>query len=160
MRTIRVSTILLGIALLVLSMLTACNGPGPIVEGVVDHKTVTGEIESTSYTILTNKPSSDDGLWIIVKDNDYEEFFRNQDRDAVINKSVEDEMSLKYDLINYLVSIRMTSQNNVNKLDIGDTLAYFVNRDDFNKVKIDDEVRFEVSKSVFSAIERFLEAEN
>ena len=160
MRTIRVSTILLGSALLVLSMLTACNGPGPIVEGVVDHKTVTGEIENTSYTILTNKPSSDDGLWIIVKDNDYEEFFRNQDRDAVINKSVEDEMNLKYDLINYLVSIRLTSQDNVNKLDIGDTLAYFVNRDDFNKVKIDDEVRFEVSKSVFSAIERFLEAEN
>ena len=160
MRTIRVSTILLGSMLLVLSMLTACNGPGPIVKGVVDHKTVTGEMENTSYTILSHKPSSDDGLWIIVKDNDYEEFFRNQDRDAVINKSVEDEMSLKYDLINYLVSIRLTSQDNVNKLDIGDTLAYFVNRDDFNKVKIDDEVRFEVSKSVISAIERFLEAEN
>jgi len=95
-----------------------------------------------------------------VKDNDYEEFFRNQDRDAVINKSVEDEMNLKYDLINYLVSIRLTSQDTVNKLDIGDTLAYFVNGDDFNKVKIDDEVRFEVSKSVLSTIERFLEAEN
>jgi hypothetical protein len=147
MRIMGVSTILLGSALLVLSMLTACNGHGPIVEGVVDHKTVTGEIENTSYTILTNRPSSDDGLWIIVKDNDYEEFFRNQDRDAVINKSVEDEMNLKYDRINYLVSIRLTSQDTVNKLDIGDTLAYFVNGDDFNKVKIDDEVRFEVSKS-------------
>ena len=69
-------------------------------------------------------------------------------------------MNLKYDRINYLVSIRLTSQDTVNKLDIGDTLAYFVNGDDFNKVKIDDEVRFEVSKSGFTTIERFLEAEN
>lgn len=160
MRIMGVSTILLGSALLLLGILTACTGPGPIVEGVVDHKTVTGEIENISYTILTNRPRSDDRLWIIVQDNDYKEFFLEEDRDAVINKSVEYEMSLKYDMIHYLVSIRLTSQDNVNKLNIGDTLAYFVNRDDFNKVKIDDEVRFEVSKSVFSAIERFLEAEN
>jgi hypothetical protein len=160
MRIMGVSTILLGSVLLLLGILIACTGPGPIVEGVVGHKAVTGVIESTSYTILTNWPGSDSRPWIRVKDSDFEEFFSKQDRDAVINKSVEDEMSLKYDPINYLVSIILTSQDTVNKLDIGDASMYFVSRDDFNKVKIDDEVRFEVSKSGFTTIERFLEAEN
>ncbi|UCG82818.1 MAG: hypothetical protein JSW38_11640, partial [Dehalococcoidia bacterium] len=85
MKIMGVSTILLGSALLVLGILTACTGPGPIVEGVVSHKTVTGEIENTCcYTILTNWPGSDIRPWIRVKDSDYEEFFRKQDRDAVI----------------------------------------------------------------------------
>ena len=156
MRIMGVSTILLGSALLLLGILTACTGPGPIVEGVVDHKTVTGEIENTSYIILINRPA-DDGPWITVEDNEYEEFFLKEDRDAVINKSVEDEMKVKYNTINYLVSIRLTSKDTVNNLEAGDTLAYFVNRDDFNKVKIDDEVRFEVSKSAPVTIENFLE---
>jgi len=156
MRITRIAMVLLMGILLVASILAGCIKPGPIVEGVVDHKSVTGVKDDTSYTILLNRPS-DEGPWILVEDKDYEEFFSEEDRHAVINKSLEDEMKTKYSSINYLVSVRLNSEDTVNNLKEGDTLAYFVNRDDFNKVKIEDEVKFEVSRSAIATIERFLE---
>lgn len=77
-------------------------------------------------------------------------FSPEEDRDASINKSLEDEMKTKYSTIYYLVSIRVDSKDPVNHLEEGDTLAYFVSRDDFNRVKIEDKVEYEVSTSALS----------
>jgi len=123
-----------------------------IVEGIVDHKAVTGIKVDTSYDVLLNAP------WgIIIKDKDYARFFSEKDRNAFINKSLEDEMKTEYSEINYLVSIRVSSKDPVNGLEKGATLAYFVSRDDFNKLRIGDKVKYEVARFQAATIKRLLQ---
>ena len=122
-----------------------------IVEGIVDHKAVTGMKGDTVYTILLNTP------WgIMIDDKEYEKFFSEKDRNAFINKSLEDKMKTDYSEINYFVSIRVSSKDPVNSLEKGETLAYFVSRDDFNKLTIDDKVKYEVARFQTATIRRLL----
>ena len=123
-----------------------------VVEGIVDHKGVTGVKDGTLYTILLN---ADWG--IRVEDEDYEKFFSDEDRNAFIDKSLEDTMKTEYSEINYLVSIRVSSEDPVNNLEEGETLAYFVSRDDFNMLRIGDEVKYEVERFQTATIKRLLE---
>jgi len=112
-----------------------------IVEGAVDHKAVTGTKDTTTYSILLNTDSG-----ILVKDEDYQDWFSEVDRNAFVNSSLEDRMKTEYFEIYYLVSIRVSTGDPVNSLEEGETLAYFVSRDDFNRAKIGDGVRFEVER--------------
>jgi len=122
-----------------------------IAEGVVDHKAVTGEKDGTSYSILLNTPEG-----IIIKDENYEQFFSEKDRNAIINKTLEDKMKTEYSEINYLVSIRVTSKDPINNLEENETLAYFVSRDDFNALKAGDKVTYEVERFQTATIKRLL----
>lgn len=123
-----------------------------VVEGVLDHKAVTGVKDGTSYTILLNAD------WeISVKDEDYEKFFSENDRNAFINKSIEDEMKVEYSEINYLVSIRVSSRDPVNKIEEGETLAYFATRDNFNDLWIGDKVRYKVARFKTATIKGLVE---
>ena len=112
-----------------------------IVEGAVDHKAVTGTKDTTIYSILLNTDSG-----IVVKDEDFEDWFSEVDENAFVNSSLEGRMRTEYSEAYYLVSIRVSTGDPVNSLEEGETLAYFVSRDDFNRVKIGDGVRFEVER--------------
>ncbi len=115
----------------------------PVIEvGTVDHKAVTGVKAFKSHTILLY---TSDG--IIIKDWNYKKFF--SDRDVIINKSLEDEMQTDYSDINYLISIRSFVRNQ--------TLAYFVSRDDFNKLRTGMTVQFEIEGFERDRIKRLLE---
>ena len=118
-----------------------------IVEGVVDHKAVTGTKDGTIYSILLNTDSG-----IVVKDEDYEDWFSEVDKNAFVDSSLEGRMRTGYSEVYYLVSIRVSTGDPVNSLEEGETLAYFVSRDGFNRVKIGDGVRFEVDRFQAAAI--------
>ena len=145
------------LALLIVPYLLVYKLPSSpiVIEGIVDHKVITGMNGDTSYTILLNRPA-DNGSWIIVKDKDYERFFKGE-KNAFITKSIENEMK-KYSDIKYLVSIRLDSRDPINGVGKGGTLAYFVSRDEFNRVKIGDKVKFEVSREK-CLIKRILQIE-
>jgi len=122
-----------------------------IVEGVVDHKGITGEKDGTTYSILLNTPEG-----IIVEDENYAQFFSEKDRDAFINETLDYKMKTEYSEINYLVSIRVTSRDPINNLEENQTLAYFVSRENFNALKIDDKVTYEVGRFQTATIKQVL----
>ena len=93
-------------------------------EGVVDHKTITGARDSMSYTIVT---ITDTG--IIVKDEEFNEDFESS---TTINETLAHRLDSWYDEIHYLISVRTGDE----------TIAYFVSREDFNKVDIGGRIRF------------------
>jgi hypothetical protein len=103
-------------------------------EGIVDHKAITGTRGSTSYTITT---VTDTG--INVNDPDFAEDLKD-------STTVDDDLAYRldsmYDEINYIVSIRTG----------GETMAYFVTREDYNKVGIGDDIRYEILKFKTTAI--------
>ena len=122
-----------------------------IVEGIVDHKGITGEKDGTTYSILLNTPER-----ITFKDEDYGQFFSEKDRDAVINETLDYNMKTEYSEINYLVSIRVTSRDPINNLQENQTLAYFVSREDFNALKIGDKVTYKVERFQTATIKQLL----
>jgi len=113
-------------------------------EGVVLQKAVTGIKDDTSHTILVNRPI-DNGSWIIVKDSDYN-FFSKQDRNVFITKAMEDEMRKKYSAVRYIVSLRLETGDLINGIAKGEASAYFVSREDFNRMKIGDRVKIKISR--------------
>jgi len=117
---------------------------------------VTGVKGDTSYTILLNWPT--DGSWIIVKDKEYEKFFMGE-KNAFVSKSTENEIRKKYPDIKYIVSIKLDSKDLVNGIDKGEAITYFVSRDEFNKMKIGDKVKFEVLRSRKYMIKRLIQIE-
>ncbi len=145
--------------MLILYLLISClpaYKSSVIVEGFVDHKIVTGVKGDTSYTILLNWPT--DGSWIIVKDKEYEKFFMGE-KNAFVSKSTENEIRKKYPDIKYIVSIKLDSKDLVNGIDKGEAITYFVSRDEFNKMKIGDKVKFEVLRSRKYMIKRLIQIE-
>jgi len=134
-------------SILILVVVIACSlvyksASSPIiVEGTVDHKVITGLKGDTSYTILVNR-MIDNRSWILLKDKSYGEFFPKKDNNTFISKSLEDKMKSEYSDIKYLVSIRLDSRDPINGIDKGEALAYFVSKEDFNKKKIGDKVKY------------------
>lgn len=99
------------------------------VEGVVDHKAITGEKGNAVYTILV---VTDTG--IIVKNiGDHGRYFLNS---TIVDESLENEIRSEYVDIKYVVSVRTEHE----------TMAYFVSREDFHKVDVGDVVKYEVSR--------------
>ncbi len=124
--------------------LVACGG-GDAVEGVVDHKTVTGVINDTSYTILRNQQINDPDqpmseALILVEDQDYSNFFSSDDQDMTITESLEQQLRLKYVQINYIVHVSAASSE-------GGTQSYLASREIFNAAKVSRQVKFETSGS-------------
>ena len=115
-----------------------------VVEGVVEWKGITGVKDNTHTTILINRPS--DGKYqIFVRDKNYEGFFPDIGN-ADVNKSLEDKLKADYSNVNYYVEITVNSSDPVNELEKGNTCGYYVSREDFNKVQIWDDVRYDVSR--------------
>lgn len=128
-----------------------------IVEGVVGHKAVEGIKGNTHSTILVSTATMNFNSEVLVLDKDYDKFFPDKG-DMFINKSLEDEMETKYDKIEYFVSIRVSSRDPVNGVEKGECNIYSVDRSEFNKVKVWDKVKYEVSRwSELPTIEKFVD---
>ena len=129
-----------------------------IVEGVVEWKGITGVKDNTHSTIITNRPS--DGKYrILVRDKNYEGFFRDIGN-AEVNKSLEDKLKADYSNLNYYVEITVDSRDPVNNLEKGCAYGYSVSREDFNRVQVWDKVKYEVSRwSELPRIKKFLEVD-
>ena len=128
-----------------------------IVEGVVGHKAVEGIKGDTHSTILVSTATMNLNSEVLVLDKDYEKFFPEKG-DVFINKSLEDEMETKYDKIRYFVSVSASSRDPVNGIEKGECNSYAVDRSEFNKVQVWDEVKYEVSRwSEISTIEKFVD---
>ena len=131
-----IAKLMLFIAATTLLFLLACQTED-IVEGVVDHKAVTGIQDDTTYTILLNRPG-DGTPWILVKDKDYDDYFATEDENAIISESLEQYIREKYSEVNYWVNVRLPSTGE-------GTQPYRASREIFNKMKVDSKVRFETS---------------
>jgi hypothetical protein len=127
-----------------------------IVEGVVEWKGITGVKDNTHTTILINRPI-DGEYQNLVKDKNYEGFFPDIGN-VDVNKPVEDKLKADYLNINYCIGITVNSGDPMNELEKGNTCGYYVSREDFNKVQVWDEVKYEVSRwSEIPTIEKFVD---
>ena len=128
-----------------------------IVEGVVGHKAVRGIEGNTHPLILASTATTSLNSEVLVLDKDYDMFFPEKG-DMFINKSLEDKMETKYDKIEYFVSVRVSSRDPINGVEKGECNIYSVDRSEFNKVQVWDEVKYEVSRwSEISTIEKFVD---
>ncbi len=95
-------------------------------DGVVDHKAITGTRDSISYTIVTITETE-----VIVKDEEFNEDFKVS---TTINETLAHRLDSWYDEINYIISVRTGDE----------TVAYFVSREDFNKVDNGGRIRYTI----------------
>lgn len=129
-----------------------------IVEGVVEWKGITGVKDNTHTEIMRNRPS-EGKYWILVRDKNYEGFFRDIGN-AEVNESLEDKLKADYSNLNYYVEITVDSRDPANELEKGCAYRYSVSREDFNRVWIWDKVKYEVSRwSELPRIKKFLEVD-
>ncbi|MBE0430723.1 MAG: hypothetical protein IBX67_02735 [Dehalococcoidia bacterium] len=103
------------------------------VEGIVTHKTVSGVKDDTSYTILVNY-YQDGEQFILLKDEDYEEYFSPRGEDAVVTESLERAMKEVYSPVNYYVNVRVALEEG--------TRPYRVSREVFNNIEVGTKVGF------------------
>lgn len=118
------------------------------VSGVVDHKTIVGMRDDCQYTLLVIVP------WgFQVKDSALQSLFSDKDANLTIDESLEWVIrSCGYAEIRYLASVRLSTGDSVNDIEPGETLAYFVKRDDFNKLGFIDDHTIRVEKFEIATI--------
>ena len=130
---------------LVLSLAAVACGNDELLEGDVDHKTVTGVIDGTGFTILRNIPSNDPDVadprpFIQVSDQEFSGFFTTGDEHLVITAAMETELSQKYSDLRYIVHVQVSGVEQ-------DTQSYYADRDIFNRIDVEVPIRFEASGS-------------
>ena len=109
-----------------------------IIDGVVDHKAITGTLNNDYHSILLNRPAGE-MPWILVKDEVFPEWFpfadnfNDSDKNAVISQSLAEEMGLYYNEIHYWVSVLSIDGETVR--------TYEVNRETFNRMEIGNKTR-------------------
>ena len=141
--------------MIVLSLASVACGRSEVVQGEVDHKTVSGVVENTGFTILQNVPGYhrdvvDDRPSIRMTDQDFLGFFTTNDEHAVISVEMESELRQKYSDITYLVHIRLPDGAE-------GTQSYFVSREVFNRILVDRPVRFKASGAPIPTINKLME---
>lgn len=129
---------LLAITIAVIPFISSGCGPS-MIDGIVDHKAITGILGDEYHGILLNRPVGE-MPWILVKDDvlpdhlAFAEHFNDSDKNAVISESLEEEMGLYYSEIHYWVSILSIDGENVK--------TYEVDRETFNRMEIGDSTRY------------------
>ena len=127
----RLVTLLVTIMILFPLFASACNNMSGLPDGTVSHKTITGILSNTYYSILLNRPVGDEP-WILVNDDDFASYFSDSDKNAVISDTLAQSMDSKYSKINYFVSVISTDGEH--------TQAYEVSRETFNCLEIGDTI--------------------
>jgi len=117
----------------VLCLLLLARSGRNTVEGIVDHKAVTGVKDNTSYTILVNIGGGEP--WIVLKDEDYEGRFSTADENAVVSESLETEMKEEYSVVNYFVNVKVDPEEE-------GTQPYRASREVFNNIEVGTKVKF------------------
>ena len=118
----------------VLCLLVLAYSGRNTVEGIVDHKAVTRIKDNTSYTILVNRTGDGEPL-ILLKDEDYEEYFSTGDENAVVSESLEREMKKEYSVVNYFVNVKVAAEEE-------GTQPYRATREIFNNIEVGTKVKF------------------
>ena len=117
----------------VLCLLLLARSGRNTVEGIVDHKAVTGVKDNTSYSVLVNIGGGEP--WIVLKDEDYEEHFSTADENAVVSESLEREMKEEYSVVNYFVNVKVDPEEE-------GTQPYRASREVFNNIEVGTKVKF------------------
>jgi len=125
--------VLIVVAVALCLVVVALSGRNTV-ESIVAHKAVTGVKDNTSYTILMNY-TRDGELWMLLKDEDYDECFSTRGENAVVSESLESEMKIKYSVVNYFVNVRFASEDE-------GTRPYRVSRELFNNIEVGTKVKF------------------
>jgi hypothetical protein len=76
--------------------------------------------------------------WIVLDDQDYEEYFSTADGDAVVSESLEAKMREKYSLVDYFVDVEVAAGE-------GWTKPYPATREIFNSIEVGTKVKFRCS---------------
>jgi len=95
-------------------------------EGVVDHKTITGTRQGTSYSIVVFTTAGNH-----FDDKEVRGLFEETD---IVYDAVAAQLEARYDEVFYVVSVRS----------VDDTVGYFVTRKDFNGVVPGSRIRFNI----------------
>lgn len=95
-------------------------------EGVVDHKTITGTREGTSYNIVVFTSAGNH-----FDDKEVRDFF---DESNLVNDSVAYQLESRYDEVFYVVSVRSGEE----------TMGFIASREDFNEVVPGSSIRFKI----------------
>jgi hypothetical protein len=98
-------------------------------EGVVDHKTITGTRDQTSYSIVVFTMAGNH-----FDDKEVRGLFDESD---IVNDTVAYQLEARYDEVFYVLSIRSGD----------DTMGYFVSMQDFNMVVPSSRIRFNIQGS-------------
>ena len=84
---------------------TACGGRADI-QGTVDHKTITGVLEDTSYTVLINSDSQLLESRVLVKFDNYREDFTRNSSAIVVTDAVAARLQSEFSEVRYFVNVR------------------------------------------------------
>ena len=112
------------------------------VDGVVDHRVITGIANQTQYTLVMITP------WEVqILDPSLNNLFQGKGLNLTVDEALEQQLlNHGYSEIGYQTSIRVSSKDPVNHLEPGDTMGYLVKRSDFNVLRMGASVEFEVQK--------------
>lgn len=123
-----------------------------LVSGIVDHKVVVGMNDQASRTLLLISPGG-----VIIKDPTLLDLFQDQGPSLTINETIDQKMhNLGYSQIFFLGSIRVSTNDPVNGVGQGETLQYYMNRDNFNRLIINRSVSYEVDRFQGATITKVL----
>ena len=139
---------------LVLSLVAVACVNEELLEGDVDHKTVAGVIDGTSFTILRNIPGNDPDVadprpFIQVSDPAFSGFFTTGDEHLVITAAMETDLNQKYSDLRYIVHVQVSGAEQ-------GTQSFYADRDIFNSINVEAPVRFEASGSPIATIDELV----
>ena len=86
-------------------LVTACGGRADI-QGTVDHKSITGVREDTSYTVLINSDSELLESRVLVKFDNYREDFTRNTSAIVVTDAVAAKLQSEFSEVRYFVNVR------------------------------------------------------
>jgi hypothetical protein len=127
------------------------------VEGVVEYKAINGRMSGNTVAGILTSHEYSGNLLTDVEDEDFNQILFAEDKNVFVNESLHEQMERKYLNIDYIVNIHVSSNDPINNVRKGESFAYLVSREDFNKAKIGEMVRYRVSKFEDYTIEKILE---
>ena len=110
------------------------------VNGRVDHKSITGTLDDTEYTLVMFTPY---GLNVDPR-------VRDLISENVTDLTVAQEQNLVKELrdmgysLHFVLNVEVSSHDPVNGLNAGDALGYFVDQNDFIHLNLGDRITYEV----------------
>ncbi len=122
------------VVILLIGLVTVSCDNDKTIEGRVDHKSITGEKNGTSYTILVNNPQAEGDPLINVKDSAYNGYLPATGS-AIINQELAQKLHLDYSNVTYLVNIDDDQEK-------AGTTPYLVDREIFNQIDVGSYIKF------------------
>ena len=129
--------VLASVLVLILTLTTMGCSQSNTVEGVVDHKVLSGVKDSTQYMIVFNAPDDDGTPVNDVRDDTFQGLFPLHG-ELVVTEDLENQMGAVYSDFVYQVSVEKSPDY---------TFGYPTTREIFNRMSLGATVKFQVSDS-------------